>query len=91
VIKLSATHNRKTNTRSPRAVFQPRRIIRANRLNRPKRNVRLAGSLISNNRYTAIAITQKAGLINRDKFDSLGKSSVIYYNSAKIDLWFFLG
>ena len=35
------------------------------RLNRPNLKVRLPGSFISNRRYTAIAVTQKTGLINK--------------------------
>ena len=67
VIKLMASHIKKTNPNAPIAISQPRRIIRVKKLNRPKRNVRLPGNRICNNRYTAIAVIQKTGLINRVK------------------------
>jgi hypothetical protein len=50
VIKLRATHTRTTNPSAPRAVSQPSRMIKVKKLNRPKRNIKLPGNLISNNR-----------------------------------------
>jgi hypothetical protein len=50
LIELMAIHIKKTNPSTPLAISQPRRIIRAKKLNRPKRNVKQPGNLISNNR-----------------------------------------
>tara|TARA_B100000953_G_C17675539_1_gene310308 strand:- start:199 stop:414 length:216 start_codon:yes stop_codon:yes gene_type:complete len=41
---------KRTNPIAPRDIFQPRRTVKASRLNRPKRNASLPGNLRSNSK-----------------------------------------
>ena len=50
LIKLMVIHIKKTNPNTPLAISQPRRTIRAIKLNIPKRTVKQPGNLISSNR-----------------------------------------
>ena len=66
---LRVAQIKSTNPIAPIDIFQPRRTVKAIRLNRPKRNTSPPGNLISNSRQTAMAMAQQRGLMNRAKSD----------------------